>query len=62
MGLALFGSALFLGGLWFFVVLFFFFGFVAVSAKGEERLLAKRFPDEYPEYKKRTKALIPFVW
>jgi protein-S-isoprenylcysteine O-methyltransferase Ste14 len=62
MGLAILGSALFLGGLWFFVVLVFFFGFVVVSAKREEKLLTQQFPDAYPAYKKRTKALIPFVW
>jgi protein-S-isoprenylcysteine O-methyltransferase Ste14 len=28
----------------------------------EDKLLARQFPDEYPDYKKRTKALIPFVW
>lgn len=60
--LAIFGTALFLGGLWFFVVLFFVFCFVVFSAKREEQLLTKQFPDEYPEYMKRTKTLIPFVW
>jgi protein-S-isoprenylcysteine O-methyltransferase Ste14 len=59
--LAIFGTALFLGGLWFFVVLFFLFCVIVVSAKREEQLLTKQFPDEYPEYKKRTKALIPFI-
>ncbi len=28
----------------------------------EEELMMKQFPDKYPEYKKRTWALIPFVW
>jgi protein-S-isoprenylcysteine O-methyltransferase len=28
----------------------------------EERYMLQLFPDQYPEYKKRTKALIPFVW
>lgn len=28
----------------------------------EESLLEKHFPATYPEYKSRTKALIPFVW
>lgn len=27
----------------------------------EEKLLMKHFPKEYPAYKKRTKALIPFI-
>jgi hypothetical protein len=24
--------------------------------------MAKQFPNEFPDYQKRTKALIPFVW
>jgi hypothetical protein len=28
----------------------------------EDELMAQQFPNEYPDYKKRTKALIPFVW
>ena len=32
------------------------------SARTEERLMMQTFPDRYPEYKKRTNALIPFVW
>jgi protein-S-isoprenylcysteine O-methyltransferase Ste14 len=27
----------------------------------EERLLTRHFPDEYPRYKLRTKALVPFI-
>jgi protein-S-isoprenylcysteine O-methyltransferase Ste14 len=27
----------------------------------EERLLTTHFPDEYPRYKSRVKALIPFL-
>lgn len=27
----------------------------------EEKLMARHFPDEYPAYKKRVKALVPFV-
>jgi protein-S-isoprenylcysteine O-methyltransferase Ste14 len=29
--------------------------------KIEESLMIQTFPVEYPEYKKRTKALVPFV-
>ncbi len=32
-----------------------------VKAQREEELLTKHFPTAYPAYKKRTKALIPFV-
>lgn len=28
----------------------------------EERLMSKTFPKEYPSYRKRTKALIPFIY
>ncbi|HUO50096.1 MAG TPA: isoprenylcysteine carboxylmethyltransferase family protein [Candidatus Paceibacterota bacterium] len=28
----------------------------------EERLMLQQFPTQYPEYKKRTWALIPYVW
>ena len=28
----------------------------------EERVLAEAFPEQYPEYARQTKRLIPFVW
>ncbi len=28
----------------------------------EEKLMVEQFPNEYPEYMKRTKKLIPFAW
>ncbi|MGA8296075.1 MAG: isoprenylcysteine carboxylmethyltransferase family protein [Acidimicrobiales bacterium] len=31
------------------------------SALNEERFMATRFPDSYPEYKRSTKMLIPFI-
>jgi protein-S-isoprenylcysteine O-methyltransferase len=34
----------------------------AYKVRVEERLMTQQFPDKYPEYKKKTKALIPFVW
>lgn len=39
----------------------FFFGFW-LKAGQEERLLTEHFPDEYPKYKARVKAFIPFVF
>lgn len=30
--------------------------------RAEDQLMEEQFPNAYPEYKKRTKALIPFVW
>ncbi len=41
----------------FFVLLVLFWG----KALAEEQLLTKHFPDAYPQYKKRVKALIPFL-
>ncbi len=31
-------------------------------ARTEERIMMRQFPIEYPEYRQRTKALMPFVW
>ncbi len=28
----------------------------------EEKIMRELFPNEYPEYRKRTKRLVPFVW
>jgi protein-S-isoprenylcysteine O-methyltransferase Ste14 len=36
-------------------------GFFVYSAFVEERTMARRFPDAYPQYQRRTKMLIPFV-
>jgi protein-S-isoprenylcysteine O-methyltransferase Ste14 len=32
------------------------------AARVEDRLMLQQFPNEYPEYKRRTKFLIPFVF
>jgi protein-S-isoprenylcysteine O-methyltransferase Ste14 len=34
----------------------------ACSAIVEERFMAGRFPDSYPQYKRSTKMLIPFIF
>jgi protein-S-isoprenylcysteine O-methyltransferase Ste14 len=58
---AIFGSALVGGAVWFLI-------FIVVGAmfvwrvKVEEKIMMQLFPQQYPEYKKRTKALVPFVW
>jgi protein-S-isoprenylcysteine O-methyltransferase Ste14 len=36
-------------------------GFLATS-RAEEQLMSEQFPDAYPIYKKKVKALIPYVW
>jgi protein-S-isoprenylcysteine O-methyltransferase Ste14 len=42
------GFAIMFGGLW-------------IKLKMEEALMLRHFPNDYPDYRKRTKALIPFV-
>jgi protein-S-isoprenylcysteine O-methyltransferase Ste14 len=59
--LAVLGSGLVVGRLWL-VVFIVVCPFLIFSARTEERLMMQQFPNEYPEYKKKTKALIPFVW
>jgi protein-S-isoprenylcysteine O-methyltransferase Ste14 len=61
MTLALLGSAL-VGGLIWGIVFAVFTGMFLFRIPVEERYMMQLFPDQYPEYKKRTKALIPFVW
>lgn len=59
--LAILGSALVSGLIWFIV----FVGAAAAfsySATQEENVLMKEFPDTYPAYKRRTKMLVPFVF
>jgi len=59
--LALLGSALVSGIVWF--ILFLFFGtYFVLASRGEERLMTRQFPNHYPQYMKRTKALVPFFY
>lgn len=47
-------------GLWVFLTIILGAHFLwRVGA--EDKLMEQQFSDEYPDYKKRTKALIPFV-
>jgi protein-S-isoprenylcysteine O-methyltransferase Ste14 len=56
------GTAVASGLLLAFVgLLLFFIGFW-IKLKQEESLLLSHFPDEYPAYKARVKALLPFVF
>ncbi|HLJ99418.1 MAG TPA: hypothetical protein VKU39_05860 [Streptosporangiaceae bacterium] len=36
-------------------------GYFVYSALTEERYMTGRFPDTYPEYKRSSKMLIPFI-
>jgi protein-S-isoprenylcysteine O-methyltransferase len=59
--IAAIGSAIVCGGA--FVFLLVILGAIFIRRVGaEDKLMAQLFPEEYPDYKKRTKALIPFVW
>ena len=59
--IACIGSAIAAGGAWIFLLLILGTIFLwRVSA--EDRLMEQQFPSEYPNYKRRTKALIPFIW
>jgi protein-S-isoprenylcysteine O-methyltransferase Ste14 len=42
-------------------LLLFFIGFW-IKLRQEENLLLNHFPNEYPAYKARVKALLPFVF
>ena len=59
-GLALLGSTI-VTPLWI-VAFVCLTGYFVYSARTEERIMTSQFPDQYPEYKDRTKMLVPFVW
>jgi len=61
MMLGFLGSALVGGIVWLLFGAVFGISFI-LSAKSEERYLAQQFPGQYPEYKYRTNAFIPFVY
>lgn len=58
---AFIGTALIDSALWGVILLFVTVMFIR-RVYVEDGLMTRQFPDQYPEYKKRTKALIPFVW
>ena len=59
--LAVAGSAL-VGGVVWIVVFIALASLVLYRVIKEERMLAAEFPEEYPAYKKRTPALVPFLF
>jgi protein-S-isoprenylcysteine O-methyltransferase Ste14 len=60
--LAIVGTTLVQG--WFprIVLLAAVFAYFVYAAKVEERSMIRQFPTEYPDYTKRTKMLIPFLF
>jgi protein-S-isoprenylcysteine O-methyltransferase Ste14 len=58
--LAMIGTAIAVSVYW--LIAFAFIGtYFIYSATQEERYMTSRFPDTYPEYKRSTKMLIPFL-
>jgi protein-S-isoprenylcysteine O-methyltransferase Ste14 len=58
--LAMIGTAIAVSLYWLVAVIFLGAYFL-YSAIVEERSMARLFPDSYPEYKRSTKMLIPFI-
>ncbi|HTQ08904.1 MAG TPA: isoprenylcysteine carboxylmethyltransferase family protein, partial [Fimbriimonadaceae bacterium] len=58
--LALLGSIPVAGRFWIpvFAVCLVYFVYSAIE---EEKLMTREFPEQYPEYRKRTKMFIPYV-
>jgi len=49
-------------GLWWLLALILYAPYFIYSARTEEKIMRAKFPDQYPDYMKRTKMLIPFVF
>jgi protein-S-isoprenylcysteine O-methyltransferase Ste14 len=58
--LAMIGTTVAVSPYWL-VAVALFGAYFTYSAIMEERFMASRFPDSYPEYKRSTKMLIPFI-
>ena len=56
------GVAIYYGRAAGFIAFVIFFIASWLRARQEEKLLTKHFPEEYPSYKARVKAFIPFVF
>lgn len=60
--LAIFGTCLAGGRVWSLSVVVMAALLLIVKLKAEEALLARQFPDAYPLYQRRVKAIIPFLY
>ena len=58
--LSLLGFAFAVNVYWIFIFVIAMVFFI-YSALVEEKIMTKKFPNEYPDYKKKTKMLIPFI-
>jgi protein-S-isoprenylcysteine O-methyltransferase Ste14 len=59
---ALIGSALVGGTLWFIIFVLICALLTWKRVRAEEKFMMQQFPNQYPDYRKRTKTLIPFVF
>ena len=55
------GTSFVAGLIWLVIFIFLSYKFIQ-RIRVEEGYMMQLFPQAYPEYKKRTKALIPFIW
>jgi protein-S-isoprenylcysteine O-methyltransferase Ste14 len=55
------GSSIIIGNLFDFIWIFFCFFGLYRKSKQEEKLLTKEFGEEYEQYKKESKMLIPYI-
>jgi protein-S-isoprenylcysteine O-methyltransferase Ste14 len=60
--LAIFGTCLAGGRVWILSVVVMAALLLIVKLKAEEALLTRQFPDAYPQYQGRVKAIIPFLY
>lgn len=61
-GLMGLGTLLYVQSIIALLIYVFVFLIFAYRIKKEEELMTKTFPKEYPEYKRKVKALIPYIW
>jgi protein-S-isoprenylcysteine O-methyltransferase Ste14 len=59
--LAVLGTSM-LGTRAWLLVFVFIIAYFIYCAVTEERLMVKQFPEQYPEYKKRSKMIIPYIF
>ena len=59
---ALIGSALVGGTLWFIIFVLICVLLTWKRIRAEEKFMMQQFPNQYHDYKKRTRVLIPFVF
>ena len=59
--LACLGSGLAADNWWWFIAFLFFLAYFTYSVRIEEKAMMRQFPDQYPEYKRKTRgSILPF--